>query len=289
MRNYRIIYAVVAVLVVFGIYALGQMNKDEFPQVTIRQGLIVAVYPGATAQEVEEQVAKPIEQYLFSFKEIDKRKTYSLNKDGMCFIFAALSPKVMNSNEAWSKIRGGIGLLKQMQLPSGLLAVAVIDDFGNTSSILLALESNERTPRELEDYANMVADRLREIGEMGSIKLLGQQHEEIAVTLDVERVSKYAIDQNLILARLATQGFRTMTGEIANEMGAALIHVDVPYKTEYDLGEQIIFSDPVRDLAIRLKDIATIERRYQDESKYNTKMSRNISSASTRMVLAVVC
>ena len=69
MRNYRIIYAVVAVLVVFGIYALGRMNKDEFPQVTIRQGLIVAVYPGATAQEVEEQVAKPIEQYLFSFKE----------------------------------------------------------------------------------------------------------------------------------------------------------------------------------------------------------------------------
>ncbi len=275
MRNYRIIYAVVAVLVVFGIYALGQMNKDEFPQVTIRQGLIVAVYPGATAQEVEEQVAKPIEQYLFSFKEIDKRKTYSLNKDGMCFIFAALSPKVMNSNEAWSKIRGGIGLLKQMQLPSGLLAVAVIDDFGNTSSILLALESNERTPRELEDYANMVADRLREIGEMGSIKLLGQQHEEIAVTLDVERVSKYAIDQNLILARLATQGFRTMTGEIANEMGAALIHVDVPYKTEYDLGEQIIFSDPVRDLAIRLKDIATIERRYQDESKYIQRFDEN--------------
>ena len=105
MRNYRIIYAVVAVLVLFGIFALGQMKKDEFPQVTIRQGLVVAVFPGATAQEVEEQVAKPIEQYLFTFKEIDKRKTYSLSKDGMCYIFAALSPKVMNSNEAWSKIR----------------------------------------------------------------------------------------------------------------------------------------------------------------------------------------
>ena len=60
MRNSRIIYAIVAVLVAFGIFALGKMKKDEFPEVTIRQGLIVAIFPGATAQEVEEQVAKPI-------------------------------------------------------------------------------------------------------------------------------------------------------------------------------------------------------------------------------------
>lgn len=263
MRTHRIIYAIVAVLVVFGIFALGRMNKDEFPKVTIRQGLVVAVYPGATAQEVEEQVAKPIEQYLFTFQEIDKKKTYSLSKDGMCYVFAALSPKVTNSNEAWSKIRGGISLLKQVQMPTGLLAVIVMDDFGNTSSILLALESRERSPHELEDYANMVADRLREIDEMGSIKLLGQQHEEIAVTIDVERLSKYNIDQNMILARLATQGFRTMTGDISNEMGDALIHVDVPYQTEYELGEQIIFFDPATNQTIRLKDIATFERRFK--------------------------
>ena len=275
MRNSRIIYAVVAALVVFGIFALDKMNKDEFPQVTIRQGLIVAVYPGATAQEVEEQVAKPIEQYLFSFKEINKRKTYSLSKDGMCYVLAALSPKVMNSNEAWGKIRGGISMLKQMQLPTGLLAVVVIDDFGNTSSILLALESNERTPRELEDYANMVSDRLREIKEMGSIRLIGQQHEEIAVTLDVERISKYSIDQNLIMARLATQGFRTLTGEVENEMGAALIHVDVPYQTEYELGEQIILSDPVSGQTIRLKDIATIEHRYKKPTQFVQRFGDN--------------
>ena len=248
MRSSKIIYAVVAVLVVFGIFALGRMNKDEFPQVTIRLGLVVGVYPGATAQEVEEQVAKPLEQYLFTFPEIDKRKTYSLSKDGICYVFAALTPEVDNANEAWAKVRGGLSLLKQVQMPTGLLAVVVIDDFGNTSSILLALESDERSPHELEDYAKLVADRLREIREMGSIKLIGLQHEEIAITLDVERLTKYGIDQNIILARLATQGFRTMTGEVANDAGAALIHVDVPYQTEYEVGEQIVFFDPLTNL-----------------------------------------
>jgi len=268
MRNYRIIYAIVGVLVLFGIFSLDKMNKDEFPQVTIRQGLVVAVFPGATAQEVEEQVAKPIEQYLFTFKEIDKRNTYSLNKDGMCYIFAALSPKVTNSNEAWAKIRGGLSLLKQMQLPTGLLAVAVIDDFGNTSSILLAMESPERPPREMEDYARMVGDRLRDIDEIGSIKLLGLQHEEIAILLDVDRMTKFSVNQNIIMARLAAQGLRSMTGEIDNESGAALIHVDVPYRTEYELGEQIVFSDPVTNQIIRLKDVATIERRYKKPTQY---------------------
>ena len=267
MRYHKLIYAIVVTMALFGFFALDKMKKDEFPQVTIRTGVVVAVYPGATAQEVEEQVAKPIEQYLFTFKEIDKQSTYSISKDGMCYVFAQLAPEVMNSNEAWSKIRGGISLFKQMQLPSGLLAVAIIDDFGNTSSILLAIESSERTPRELEEYANIISDELRDIKEMGSIKILGQQHEEIAVTIDVERLSKYGLNQNLILARLAAQGFRTMTGEIANEMGAALIHVDVPYRTEYELGEQIVLADPVKGQAIRLKDIAKIERRYPDTKK----------------------
>ena len=86
--------------------------------------------------------------------------------------------------------------------------------------------------------------------------------------LDVERVSRYAVDQKLIMARLATQGFRTMTGEIANDMGAALVHVDVPYRTEYELGEQIIFSDPITGQTVRLKDIATIEHRYKKPEKF---------------------
>lgn len=275
MRFHSLVYLVVACLVGFGIWALPKMNKDEFPQVTIRLGVVAGVYPGATAQEVEEQVAKPIEQYLFTFKEIDKKKTYSISKDGIVYVFAALSPKVMNADEAWAKIRGGLSLLKQVSLPTGLLAVVVVDDFGNTSSMLLALESNERSPRELEYFAENLSDRLREIPEIGSIKILGQQKEEIAVTLDVERISKYAVDQKMIAARLATQGFRTMTGEVANEMGAALIHVDVPYRTEYELGEQIIYSDPITNQTVRLKDVALISRRYSEAEKYIERFDEN--------------
>ena len=73
--NYRgIVILITACLMAFGMYALVRMNKNEFPDFTIRQGVVVAVYPGATAEDVEQQVTKPLERYIFSYKEVKKEK-----------------------------------------------------------------------------------------------------------------------------------------------------------------------------------------------------------------------
>lgn len=75
MRNRGITFFLIALLVFVGIYALLKMPKQEFPTFTIRQGVIVGVYPGATSAQVEEQLAKPLEEFLFTYKEIRKSKT----------------------------------------------------------------------------------------------------------------------------------------------------------------------------------------------------------------------
>ena len=74
MRHYQITLLVITVLVGLGILGLVDMPKQEFPEFTIRQGVVVGVYPGATSGEVEEQLAKPLERYLFTFKEVKKKK-----------------------------------------------------------------------------------------------------------------------------------------------------------------------------------------------------------------------
>ena len=83
MRYHKIVFLIVACLVVLGFYSMTQMNKDEFPQFTIRQGVVAAVYPGASAKEVEEQVTKPLENFLFTYEEIDKETYINLRR---CFI-----------------------------------------------------------------------------------------------------------------------------------------------------------------------------------------------------------
>lgn len=279
MRSHGLIHFIGGALVLFGIFALTRLNKDEFPQFTIRQGVVAAVYPGASAEEIEEQVTKPLEHFLFTYQEVNKNLTYSVTENGIVYVFVELRTSVRDKDEVWSKIRHGLQLFKKTSLPAGVLEVVVVDDFGNTSSMLLAVESDQRTPRELEHFAETVCDHLRTIPEMGNLKIVGQRHEEIAVLVDQERLAAYGISQRSLLAELAVQGLRTMGGSVSNEAGDAPIHIAIPYQSEYEIGEQIIYTDPSGDI-IRLKDIAQIRRRYQEPDnfiKYNGKSTVLIS------------
>ena len=283
IRNHNIVFFAISVLVIFGIFGLIKMNKDEFPQFTIRQGVIAAIYPGATASEVEEQVTKPLEQFLFTYPEIDKHLTYSVSENGVVYIFAELRADIKNKDEVWSKIRHGLQLFKKTSVPAGVLEIVVVDDFGNTSSILLAIESEQRTPRELEEYADKLCDNLRTISSMGNTKILGQQNEEIAVLIDQEKLSAYGISQRALLVELATQGFRTVGGNIGNEAGEAMLHLTIPYQSEYEIGEQIVYTDPSGH-TIRLKDIAQVKRRYAKPDKiikFNGKQTVIVSMEMT--------
>ena len=267
MQHHNIIFVVCAALVAFGIFSLPNLNKDEFPQFTIRQGVVAAIYPGASAQEVEQQVAKPLERFLFTYQEIDKDGTYSISENGIVYVFVELKPTINDKDAVWSKIRHGLKLFKTTSLPAGVLEVVVVDDFGNTSSMLLAVESEQRTPRELETYSEQICDRLRSIREMGNLKTFGIQKEEIAVSIDAEKLSAYGIDQKVLLAELATQGFRTIGGNVEENSGNSQIHIAIPYDSEYAIGEQIVYADPSGN-SIRLRDIADIERRYAEPSSY---------------------
>ncbi len=267
MRSHSLVAFIVIALVLFGLFSLPMMNKDEFPQFVIRQAIVAAIYPGATAEDVEEQVTKPLEQFLFTYSEIDKEHTYSVTENGAVYIYAALRNEVPNNDVAWSKIRHGLDLFKLRSLPRGVSAVVVVDDFGNTSSLLLAVESDQRSPRELENYARILSDRLRTIPAMGNIKVIGKQHEEVAVHIDEERLSRYAVDIKTLTAELAMQGFRTTTGSIANNEHEALVYISAPYRTEYELGEQVVYIDPTGNV-IKLRDVADIERRYAEPTEY---------------------
>ncbi|NCB27878.1 MAG: efflux RND transporter permease subunit, partial [Bacteroidia bacterium] len=103
MKNKNVIILLVALLVLFGIYGLFVMPKQEFPIFTIREGLVVGVYPGANSSQVEEQLTQPLESYLFSYKEVNKVRTYSVSKDGMVIVYVVLNDNVTNDDEFWSK------------------------------------------------------------------------------------------------------------------------------------------------------------------------------------------
>ena len=283
MRNNNLVFFFVMVIVVFGFIALPRLKKNEFPDVTIRQGVVAVVYPGATAEEIEQRVAKPTEQYLFTFTDVDKKKTYSYSKDGMMVVFVSLVPTAKDAPMTWSRIRQGLVLFRQTNLPQGVLATAVIDDFGNASSLLLAIESDQRPSRELREFADQLADRLRTIKTMGNIKIIGEEKEEIAIYMDPTRMTQYAVTPSMITAELAAHSLRTVTGKADNADGNAVIHVNVPYKDLYEIAELIVFADPVTGQVIKLRDVARLERRYQETSQYIQYSDANANNNSCLM------
>ena len=265
LEHYSISLLIVGILFVMGIYGMYIMPKDEFPHATIRQGVVVAVYPGATSEEVEQQVARPLERYLFTYGEVNRVKTTTQSQNGMCIVMVKLNDDVNNKDEVWSKIKHGLNGFKA-QLPSGVLAIVVNDDFGNTSALLIAIESDQRSYRELKQYSDELSDRLRRIPSVANVKLFGEQKEQISLYVDRQRLQAYGIGQQMLFSRLQAQGITTMSGAISDDDQQIPIHVEAQETSEEEIANQIIFSDPVTGKVARVRDVARVVREYEPNS-----------------------
>ena len=286
MRSFQMLAFTIIVVLAIGIYALPHLNKNEFPNVKIMQGVVAVVYPGATAEEIEEQVAGKVEDYLFTFTDVNKSGTYSYSQNGMLYIFVSLVHSNEDPKLTWSRIREGLTLFRITDLPQGVVATAVIDDFGNASSLLLAIESAERSPRELEAVSKQLSARLRNIPEMGRISIVGSEKEEIAIHMDPAKLTHYAISPSVVSAELAAHGFRTISGKVSNDECSALVHVSIPFGDIYELSQMVIFADPVTGQTLRLRDVATIEPRYE-MSKPHIKYSDTVVKDNRCIMLSI--
>ena len=265
LEHYSISLLIICILFVLGIFGMWDMPKDEFPHATIRQGVVVAVYPGATTEEVEQQVARPLERYIFTFGEVNRVKTTTTSQNGMCIVMVKLNDNVNNKDEVWSKIKHGLNGFKP-QLPSGVLAIVVNDDFGNTSALLIAIESDQRSYRELKEYSDDLSDRLRRIPSVANVKLFGEQKEQISLYIDRQRLQAYGIGQQMLFSRLQAQGITTIAGSISDEDQQVPIHVEAQEKSEEEIANQIIFSDPASGKVARVRDVARVVREYEPMS-----------------------
>lgn len=267
VMHYKSIMLLLLVLLVgYGVYSLINMPKNEFPSFTIRQGVVVGVYPGATSGEVEEQLTKPLEKFLWQFKEIKKAKTYSQSKDGICYVFVELNDNVTNKDEFWSKFKLRLQQFKG-ELPQGVLALIANDDFGDTSAMLVTLESKDKTYRQLHDYMSDLQDRLRTIPEISNLRVYGEQKEQIGVYIDRDRLSDYGLNTASLLASMSSQGLTIVSGSVDDKNSVRPLHLKSSLSTENDVAQQIVYSDPNGNV-IRLRDIATIKREYPDADSY---------------------
>ena len=266
LRYKQVIYIFTVIAVLVGVVALFQMPRDEYPTFTVSTGIVVGLYPGATSQQVEEQLTAKVENYLFQFKSVNRAKTYSVSKENFMIIYVEVSENEKDVDGFWLKLRHGLNELKG-ELPSGVASLTADNDFGSTSAILLAVQSETKTYKELENYIKSFEDDVRKVPSVSKVKHYGLQKEQISVYMDDAKLANYGIKPIQVLAALKPQSMVNYTGEIDDGEQVRPIHIATNFKTETDVANQIIYSDPNGNV-VRVKDIAKVVREYDDMDSY---------------------
>ena len=267
LRYPQIILVIAGMLFITGIYALVTMPRREDPKITIRVGIVSAVYPGATAEEVEDQVTRKIEERLFRFAEVRREKTFSTTRNGVVVVNVELNKSVTDADEFWSKLRLEMAQLKATELPAGVRGPAVDSDFGDTVAVLIAVHGGHYGPRELKDYAQKVEAGLRTIPAVSKIKRIGDQKEEIDISASSERLAQYGVNPQKMMQAFAGRNTVEYAGRVPAGQNKVPIEASGTLQTE-DQVRQVMVDVSPRGQPVYVGDLADVTRVYKDPTEY---------------------
>jgi multidrug efflux pump subunit AcrB len=257
-----------AVVFLLGVYSMVRMPRREDPKITIRTGIVAAMYPGATSQEVEDQVTRKIEEHLFHFEEVRREKTYSTTRNGMVVINVELNKSVTNADQFWSKLRLDLALLKAQELPAGVLGPMVDSDFGDTVAVLIAVHGGSYGYRELKDYARTVEDGVRTLPMVSKIHRIGDQPEAIEVNSSNAQLSQYGVSPFQVMQALQGRNTVEFAGRVSDGNNKVPIQQGSQLHTEDEIRNTMVDVSHTTGQPVYIRDLANVHRTYKDPDNY---------------------
>ncbi|MFF5383368.1 efflux RND transporter permease subunit [Pedobacter suwonensis] len=263
LKYKHVTLAVLLMLFAVGVNSLLNMPRREDPKITIRTGLVIASFPGASSTQVEEQVTRKLEQYLFQYEEVDKKKTFSTSKDGISVINVELIETIKQPDIFWNKLRHQMLVAKQVDLPAGVQGPIVDSDFGDTEAMVISLESKEASYDELKAYTQKVEEQIRTLKQASKVKRIGEQREEITVSSNSGKLSQYGISLMQVTQALQAQNSIDATGELKTASSKTPLYTNGYFQTVKDLAGQFVGTSQ-NGSPIKLGDVASLKRGYAE-------------------------
>lgn len=264
LRHRQVAFVLGFAVIALGIESLLKMPRQDTPTVSVHEALVAMIYPGATAAQVEQQVTRPLETYLFSFTEINPTKTKSFTRDGLVVVTVEVNEWVGDKNGFWSRLRLGLFEFKQTKLPAEVIGPSVDSDFGESVALLIGVTSPQRNYTELRRYVERIEDAMRTVEGIGRIKRYGERKESIYVEADSQRMARYGVGLSTVTTVLQQQNATPYTGTIKSGDIEAPLHTHGRYSSAEEVRQQVVFSDLVNNRVVRIGDVATVERRLSD-------------------------
>jgi len=282
LKHKQVTISVLLLFFIVGVNSLLNMPRREDPKITVRQGLVIAYFPGASSAQVEDQLTKKLEEYLFQFEEVRKGKTYSTTQDGLVVVNVELNQNVKAPDEFWNKLRHQLLVAKQIDFPTGVRGPVVNSDFGDTEAMIIGVESEELSYEQLKEYTETLEDYIRTVPAASKIKRIGEQKEQVVVTGTSQQLAQYGLTLGNVANVLQSQNAVNATGDIKNGNSKTPIYAKGYYNTEKQIANQIIGTSKTGEV-VRLGDITNLERKYKEPTSKITVDGHKAMMISVQM------
>ena len=291
VRNKVISWLLVVIMVGGGLMAFDKMGKLEDPAFTIKSAKILTAYPGATAQEVQDELTYHLEDAIQKMPQI-KRIKMSVSRPGVSDILIDFKDeyKSVDLPNIFDELRRKIADVRPL-LPPGAKDPIILDDFGDVYGIYMMLTGDGYTWRDLFDTADAIKKQLVLVPGVRKVVIDGEQREEVHLEMSRSRLAELGIDLRQIGDVMGSQNVVVDSGNVRVGGDYLRISPTGDFKSVQEIGDLLIGSDD--KTLVRLSDIATITRAYEDVPNkiyyVNGKpgLSIGISMAAGENVVAV--
>lgn len=247
-----------------GILAFAKLGRAEDPPFTIKQMTIVTAWPGATAQEMQDQVAEPLEKRMQELRWYDRSETFT--RPGLAFTMVSLLDSAPPSQvqEEFYQARKKISD-EARRLPAGVIGPMVNDEYADVTFALFALKAKGEPQRQLVRDAEVLRQQLLHVAGVKKVNIIGEQSERIFVSFSHDRLATLGVLPQDIFAALNSQNVLTPAGSIETQGPQVFVRVDGALNTLEKIRQTPIVA---QGRTLKLSDVATVERGYEDPATF---------------------
>jgi len=260
VRERSVTLFLIILVTIAGILSFFGLGRAEDPPFTVKQMTAIAVWPGATAQEIQDQVAEPLEKRLQELKWYDRTETYT--RPGMAFITLSLQDNTPPSEvqEEFYQARKKLGD-ESRNLPAGVTGPMINDEFADVTFALFALKAKGEPQRLLVRDAETMRQQLLHVPGVKKVNIIGEQAERIYISFSHERLATLGLSPQDIFNALNNQNVLTAAGSIETRGAQIFIRLDGAFDTLRKIRDTPFIA---QGKTLKLSDVATVERGYED-------------------------
>lgn len=260
IRHKQIVYFFIIAIITGGLWSYFHLGRSEDPDFTIRQAVVTAAWPGASAQQITQQVTDPLEKKLQDTKGLDYIKSFT--HDGKTVIYVNLKDSVPKEEmqTRWHEIRNLVND-EWGSLPSGVMGPYINDRFDDVYGSIYAVTGDGFSYEEKRKYAENIRRRLTGVEDVQKVELLGVQKQEIYVEMDQNKLASFGMRPSDVFAMLQQQGAMMPAGMIYTDSRNVAVRVEGLLDTVESLKELPIH---VGERSFHLGDVASVTQMYAD-------------------------